>query len=69
MEEKPQRPNLVFIGKKKDSLVVAGDAGGGASSAASGMGLDFSEKPVSKYQVCYLTRESWILNDNTLLVI
>jgi len=51
MEEKPQRPNLVFIGKKKDSLVVAGDAGGGGvSSAASGMGLDFSEKPVSKYQ-------------------
>ncbi|XP_012938605.1 ubiquitin carboxyl-terminal hydrolase 45 isoform X2 [Aplysia californica] len=51
MEEKPQRPNLVLIGKKKDSVSVseAGDEGGAAAAAASAMGLDACDKP-SKYQ-------------------
>ncbi|CAG5136193.1 unnamed protein product, partial [Candidula unifasciata] len=51
MEEKPQRPNLILIGKKKDSVSISESTeDGDAMAAASVMGLDtYSEKP-SKYQ-------------------
>ncbi|GFR98315.1 ubiquitin carboxyl-terminal hydrolase 16-like, partial [Elysia marginata] len=50
MEEKPQRPNLILIGKKKDQVLLADgveDAGGGATA---GGGADMDAERPSKYQ-------------------
>ncbi|KAH9525374.1 hypothetical protein Btru_001205 [Bulinus truncatus] len=49
MEEKPQRPNLILIGKKKDSFGAGDEDDIEANHTATSMGLDaYSEKP-SKY--------------------
>ncbi|GFO47271.1 ubiquitinyl hydrolase 1 [Plakobranchus ocellatus] len=52
MEEKPQRPNLVLIGKKKDQVTLvdgAEDAGGGATASGGADADAFPDRP-SKYQ-------------------
>ncbi|CAL1531431.1 unnamed protein product [Lymnaea stagnalis] len=52
MEEKPQRPNLILIGKKRDSVIL-GDVTeeAGATANISSMGLDtYMENKPSKYQ-------------------